>query len=503
LILLGGRLLGGGALDRRALVLLGLVGTLWGAAYAVTTPPFESPDEITHLRYAQLIVDQHALPQTTLGAPSAPPDWGVAAADTRAVVLPFAPWLRPPWSAAEDRSMDRRIAGQPRVRLTDSFDTASSQPPAYYGVVAAAQAITRGSILDRLLIGRLVSALLFGFAITGIAAFVRAAVPSAGGAGVVGVAMVACLPLTGFFAGSLNPDALMTATAAWAFALTATVLRRGLSWRRAIALGGVVGLGVLSKITFTALLPMFVVAALVVLVRSFRERRRTPVDADVDPGPGVGRTALMLAASAAVAVAIAAPYVLWAVLSGRGLVFGPPGGVAPALGIRQTITYTVGLFLGEVGPIQERLARSGPIDILGDGLVGRLGWLDYGFPREPMLRILNAWELLAAAALFGIARSARARRAIPVDALVYAVGVAGLMLVIGRAGLSWTLLGLGEFEQARYLFPVAAVGAGGVALALRQVPAGRPRTWIASGVLVAVCVHGVMGYLLTIGRYFA
>lgn len=489
---LGARHFGGAPIGRRSLVLLGVAGSLWGVAYAVTTPPFQVPDENAHARYAEFIHDQRAVARTSDPTAGKLSDQLYAAlVASRASVVQFASDRRPPWTQAEDAALDAQLASLPSGDSTDAFDQASSQPPTYYAIVAAAQTVVGGSSLDRLLVGRLVSALLFGFAIAGAAAFAREAVPRAGGLVVAGAALFASLPITGFIAGGVNPDALLAAVAAWALALTARILRRGPTLRRCVGLGLLVGLGVMAKLTFVGLVPLFLAAAVVLLVRGLRAhtlRRDVP----------------LLAAAVAAACVVAAPYFAWAILSGRGIVFGPPS-TAPAftVSLRQNVTYAIGLFVGEIGPIERLIPNSGPIDVWGDGLVGRLGWLDYGFPRPAVLTIISLWGVLAVGAVIGLVRSARARRGVPVDALVYGVGLVALALVIARAGLVSRLTGAGGFEQARYLFPVAAIGVGGVALALRQLPGARWREWAASAVLVGALAHGVAGYLITVGRYFA
>jgi hypothetical protein len=477
---------------RRTIVLLGLVATLWGGAYAVTTPAFEAPDEMVHLRYAELIHDQFQVPKTTKTPPNGlSPQLGTAIDASRVGGVAFNRAARPPWTGVEDRKLDAQLKALPAGGSHDTFDNASSQPPTYYAIVAAADTIAGGSILDRLLIARLVSALLFGLGIAGAVVFAREAVPRAGGLVVAGGAVLACLPIVGFIGGSVNPDALMVVTCAWSLAVTAMILRRGVTWRRALALGALIGLGIISKVTFAGLLPAFLVAALVVLVRGVRAGETKT-------------TVAQLAGAGALAVAVAGPYVGWAVLSGRGIAFGPPAAPFLPAGPRETVVYAFELFIGQVGPIADRIPGSGPIDIWGAGLVGSLGWVDYGFPLTAALRILDVWGILALLAVAGLVRSVRARRTVPIDFVVYVVAAVGLALLIAHSGLEARHQGASGFEQARYLFPVAAIGVGGVALALRQVTTKyAARDWIAAAVVVAALSHGVAGYLLTIGRYFA
>ncbi len=477
---------------RRSIVRVGAVGALVCAAFALTTPPFQAPDEMVHLQYAELLADQQALPQTTEQKGDITSPQGQAALFGVATGrVAFSPDRRPPWSAVEDRALDAKLKTLPSGGAVDSWTNASSQPPTYYAVVAVAQKIAGGSILDRLLIGRLISALLFGLAAAGAVAFAREAVPRAGGIAVAGGLLVATLPMFGFVGGSINPDALLVAVAAWMLAVLARILRRGPTVRLGLALGALVGLGMVSKVIFAGLLPAVALGAVVILVRGARK------DGDL-------KTALLtVGAALGVAAAVALPYLGWAILSGRGLTFGPPGPPAPVFGIRENVTYAVELFAGQFGPVMDRINGSGPWNIWLSGLTGNLGWLDYGMPESTVHRLAWFWGALAVLAIIGLVRSARARRAIPVDAVVYLAAVLGIALLISRAGLTARLAGSIGFEQARYLLPLAAIGAGGVALGLRQLPSEKLREWGVAVVVVIGLLDGTAGLLITVGRYFA
>ncbi len=478
---------------RGSVVRVGVVGALFCAAFALTTPAFQAPDEMVHLQYAELLADQQALPRTTENLGNATSPQAQAAINgMQTGRVAFSPDRRPPWSQTEDRAFEAQLKALPAGGAVDSFTNASSQPPAYYAVVAVAQKAAGGSILDRLLVGRLISALLFGIAAAGAVAFAREAVPRAGGLAIAGGLFVATLPIVGFIGGSINPDALVAAVSAWTLVILARILRQGATLRRGVALGLLLGLGLATKLIFAALLPAVAVAAVVVLARGVRGRE-------------IGTAVTSVLAAAVAMAVVAGPYLGWAVLSGRGIAFAPPGSGAagPVLSMRETLVYTVELFAGQFGPIADRIPGSGPWDIWLAGLTGRMGWVDYGMPVRWVYAIGAFWGLLALLAVVGVARSARARRTVPIDAVVYAVAAGGLALMIARAGLYNRVAGATGFEQARYLFPVAAIGAAGVALGLRQLPRPVWRDWAAATVVVFGLVDGTAGFFLTVGRYFA
>lgn len=481
-------------LPPRAARRVGAIAALFGAAFAMTTPPLQAPDEMMHLHYVQVLAEHQAVPKTIdeLPASGFSPQLQQLMGGARVSEVAFSPDRRPPWTTVEDGLLDDAFAQLPSGGAVDSFTNASSQPPGYYATLAVAQAVTGGSILDRLLVMRLLSALLFAVGVAGAIAFAREAVPSAGGLVVAGGVILASLPVSGFIGGSINPDAALLATSSWTLALLAMILRRGATVRRGLLLGVVLGLGVLSKLTFTPLLIAAFAAALVVIVRGVRGR-----DLKGALGP--------VAAAGAALLVVAGPYIGWAIFSGRGIAFGPvdPNAVAPIVTLRETLAYTFELFIGQVGPIADRIGNSGPVDIWGVGLTGRLGWLDYGFPRWTAQAFMVLWGMLGLGAALGVVRAGLRRRSIPLDAVVYGVAVVALMLLIARSGLSARLMGHSGFEQARYLLPVAAIGVAGVGLALLQLPRPQLRRWAASMLVVLALVHGTAGFFLTVGRYFA
>lgn len=476
---------------RRTIVRVGVVATLFCAAFAFTTPTFQAPDEMAHLGYVELLAQEHKLPTSVeQRGDLTSPQGQLAVGVTGVGLVAFAPDRRPPWTGVQDEALDDALKRLPSGGAVDSFTNSSSQPPAYYAVVAVVESITGGSILDRLLVARLLSALLFGLAVAGAVAFAREAAPRAGGLAVAGGVLLATLPILAFIGGSINPDALLTAVAAWTFVVLARILRSGPTVRLGLALGALVGLGLLTKLIFIGLLPAVALAAVVVLVRAARS--------------GELRTAVLSVGAALIPVAaVALPYFAWAILSDRGISFGPAGPPGPVLTLRETLTYGIELYVGQFGPLLDRIPGSGPWDIWLSGLTGRLGWVDYGMPVVVVRLLAVFWGLLLVGAIVGVVRSAFARRSIPMDAVVYAVAVAGLLLLIARSGLTARAAGALGFEQARYLFPVAAIGVAGVAHALRQLPRPALRDWAAAIVVVIGLIDGTAAFLLTVGRYFA
>lgn len=474
--------------DRRAVRSVFVVAALMGTAFAITTPALEAPDEMVHLHYLDLLRDQQSLPRSTeRGALS--PQLDELITGSRVSEVAFQPSHRPPWTAVESAALDARLDALPSGDVRDSFTNASSQPPGYYAVAAVLTGFTGGNELDRLLVVRLLSVLLMAFAVAGAVVFARAAVPSVGGLVLVGGFMAATTPLVAFIGGSVNPDSAYAAAAAWMLAGVATILREGLTMRRALWVGAATGAGLAAKLTFLPMVPVVLCAALVVLVREVRGGRL--------------RTAVApLGAAVGVAAVLGAPFLLWAKFGGRGLLFGPTGEpVGTPATPRELISYTIELFVGQVGPIRDRIPGSGP-EIFLSGLTGRLGWLDYG-PSDAWVTAFKwLWLALAALAVVGVVRAALRRRTSLLEVGLWVVAVVPLLLAIASSGFYSRTTGAIGFEQARYLLPLMAIAVAGIGLAVRQVPA-RVQPWLGAALCTVGLLHGTALWLMTVGRYFA
>lgn len=474
--------------DRSAVRVVFLVAALVGTSFAVTTPALEAPDEMVHLHYVDLLRDQQSVPRSIERGPLSPQLDELVGA-SRVGEVAFQPSHRPPWTAAEDAALRARLDALPSGGVQDSFTNASSQPPGYYAVGALLTSVIGGNELDRLLVVRLLSVLLMAFAIAGGVVFARAAVPSAGGLVLVGGLMAATTPLVAFIGASVNPDSAYAAATAWMLAGIATILRQGLTMRRALWVGAAIGLGLASKLTFLPMLAVATAAALVILVREVRARRLRGAVAPM------GGAALL-------AAALGAPFLLWAQFGGRGLVFGAAGDpVGTPASMRELISYAIELYVGQVGPIRDRIPGSGP-DIFIGGLSGRLGWLDYGPSDAWGDAFMWLWLALLALALVGVARAFARRRSSVLEFTLWVIAVVPLLLAIASSGFYSRSTGAIGFEQARYLLPLMAIAIAGIGLAVRQLPT-RVHAWAAAGLCTVGLLHGTTLWLMTVGRYFA
>ena len=119
---------------------------------------------------------------------------------------------------------------------------------------------------------RLFSAVLGLVTIGGVYLTARTVFPENRGVGLVAAALVGFSPRFLTHSAAITNDNLVTALAAWGVYLTADTLRRGPSLARSLALGTVIGLAMLTKVSGMFLLPLAVLALADV---AWREQRWT------------------------------------------------------------------------------------------------------------------------------------------------------------------------------------------------------------------------------------
>jgi hypothetical protein len=260
----------------------------------------------------------------------------------------------------------------------------------------------------------------------------------------------------------------------------------------------VVAVGLLSKLTFIALVPGI---ALAVALLGWRER-----------DTGWRRATGLVALAAGIALV---PFVLYGVLNvtvwdrGSFLAGGtagatfttlPSGGGAVTL--RQTLDYIWQQYLPRLPFMHRAYFHGAPlIHVWLDGLVGRFGWLDYSFPG--WVYTLAEWLLVPflILAAFALAQAREAvRRVLPLFAC-FGVMTLGLLVAIGYAGVRYQLSTGFQFAQARYLFPLIAL----YALFGVLVARGVGRRWapvLGAALVLLAMAHGLFAETLTISRYY-
>lgn len=439
---------------RRALAVLMLAVAAWGVLWSVTTPAFRAPDEQNHL--------DSVLRLAYSGGWPAPGDAWFAPAVADAVEEAAYP-ADPPgrWVHRPDERQFVDVEPVPRedrtrVDTTNAVGDASSgtevdqmtqHPPAYYALGAAVLRVTglADARWDQAMLAlRLLDAALLALVVP-LAAGTARRVTGSESAALVAAAFPLFLPQLGHIMGSVNNDAYVVLAGAGATYLTARVVTGDLRWRVAVALGAVVGLGLLGKVMLAFALPMVGVAYLLARGRPWPAR--------------LGRLAAATAAAGAVGG-------WWWVRNVLTL-----GAVQPVGRPRDLDTMAV-VADGEVASlITEKLAQA---------FFGNLSWLE--------IRLDGRWVVagsiaLGVAALVAVALPGARRAAVTL--LLLPAGLAA-----GVAFNAWDFHAQTDrlaAVQGRYLFAGVAALAGVVAIALWQL-ARRAERRLAVAVPVVVAL---------------
>jgi len=475
----------------RAAWLCALVACLNAVCWSLLTPPFQATDEPDHFAYVKQLAETGSLPTSNSEQLSTEEEDVLIGLHNFQVRQQ--PQTRTIASQSEQGELQGVLAAVADLPKTGSpaAGLATLQPPLYYAIEAVPYALaSAGSVLDRLQLMRLTSALFAGLTALFVFLFVREALPGEPWAWAVGGLAVALAPLLGFMSGAVNPDSLLFAVSAALFWALARAFRRGLSTLDATMVGGLMIVGFLTKVNFVGLVPG---ALLGLVISSVRAARIS------------GRSAYRLLA---LAVGIAfSPVALYAgvnVLSGRRH---PLGVVSLALNtahasILSQLNYIWQLYLPRLpGMVNDFPGLFTTRQLWFNGYVGLYGWLDTPFPGwvdNVALIPAGAIALLCGRALFR-ERAVLASRA--GELVVYAAMAIGLLVLVGADSFRAFPATDAEFAQARYLLPLLALFGAVLALAAR----GAGRRWgpVVGGVIVVLFLaHDVFSQLQVVARYY-
>lgn len=474
----------------RAAYWCALIGVLNAGAWSVITPPFQAPDEDAHYAYVQLLVEHGSLP--TNG-----PYEGLSPAEdaTEGVLRSYQIEGQPHNPALLTGVEESQLEATERAHLSASGTSnalnAAGNPPLYYALEAVPFILSpSGTVLDRLELMRLESALFAGFTVFFAFMFLRELFPGTRWVWPFGALAVAFQPLFGFISGSVNNDALLYAFAAALFFALARVFRRGLDERRGLAIGAIIGLGLLAKFTLLGLTPAVALGLLLAIWRS----------------PPARRWAALRGAAVAGSLSIV-PTVLYVELSQRAVAAGGIGAPAVAASgmvtsLRAEISHIWELFLPSLPTMQDHFARSELWHEWFMGLIGRFGALDSSFPFWVYVVAAAVVIPLLLAALADLALERHRLRRHLGELFVYVAMVAGLCIEIGVESYRELSIGGGVFEQPRYLLPGLCVYAAIVGLAVR-LPGRRWGIAVGAAIVSLALVHDIFSQLLVVGRYYA
>lgn len=472
----------------RAAWICALVAFLNAACWSVISPPFQVPDEPSHFAYVQRLAETGKLPTSTNEL--FPTAEEITLADLDYPEVREHPEVGTISTAAQQRKLEHDLALPYAVKGNGNAGVATSQPPLYYAIETIPYELEKsGTLLDRLALMRLLSALMGGLTALFAYLFLREALPGARWAWTVGGLGVALTPLLGVMSGAVNPDALLFAVSAALFYCLARGFRRGIGPRLAIAMGAVLAVGLMTKLNFIGLLPGALLGLLILCAREARSSRRNAYRclglALVVGGSPVLLYAVINALTGRPALSVVAE--AFARNGQRGSIF-------------KELTYIWQFYLPRLPGMRSYFHGFPTTRVYWfDGLVGLYGWLDTTFPAwvySAAIIPAAAIAALVARALFISRGVLRGRLS---EALTYLAMTCGVLFIIGANDYLHKLPG--EYAEPRYLLPMLALWGAILALAAR----GAGRRWgpVAGALIVSLALaHDLFSQLLVISRYY-
>jgi 4-amino-4-deoxy-L-arabinose transferase-like glycosyltransferase len=473
-------------------VVVALVAVLNAACWSVLTPAFQVPDENAHFAYVKQLAEGGVPPKRDVGPYAKEQE--VALLALHFLQIGGEPGAHTIASQAEQEQLQRDLAAVARLPRdgSESGGSAAGEPPLYYALEAIPYlAADSGTLLDRLELMRLVSALLAGLTAVFVFLFVREALPAEPWAWTTAGLGVALFPLLGFMSGAVNPDALLYAVSAALFFCLARAFRRGLTRWRAVAFGLVIAVGVLTKVNFVGLLPG---ALLGLALLSWR----------------VGRTSMFEAARClALACMVAAAPILLALAAGwlehQNVLYAATSrlnGYAHQGSLLAKMSYAWQLYLPRLpGMVSDFPDLFTTRQIWFNGFVGLYGWGDTPFPDWVYdLALIPATMIVCLCARAVVARRAGLRTRLG-ELGVYALIALGVMAMVADVSYGEFPTVDASYAHVRYMLPMLALL--GVLLALAARGAGR-RWGPAVGVLIVLLVFAqdVFSQLLVVAHYY-
>ena len=478
----------------RAAWVCALVAVLNATAWSLITPAFDIPDEQSHYAYTEYLV-QHGQPPRGSPLDLHSTSEEVVLRDLRFNASRFRHSNPTIWSATQQRQLERGLTRD--ASRTDGNGAAreiAGEPPLFYALEAVPYGLASGgTVLDRLALMRLLSALLAGVTVLFVYLFLREALPSSPWTWTVGALGVAFQPLFAFMAGGMNSDALLYASSAALFYLLARAFRHGLTQRLALAIGGTLAVGLMTKFNGYSLLPGAAIALVVLAAR--QEQGLRP------------QTLRLPALALAVALApVLLELALNAIAWDRALVGASASnyrttGLHPRLG--GALSYLWQFYLFALPGMSRIYSESLPLRTEWiDGFISSYGWVDTEFRQwvyDVALIPIVAIAALGARGLFVLRPVARERRP---ELLSYGVVAFGVLTFVALASYEIYLRFHQVLALPRYLLPLLPLYAAFLVLAARA--AGRHWTPVlGTAIVVLTIAHSLFSQLLVIARYYA
>jgi 4-amino-4-deoxy-L-arabinose transferase-like glycosyltransferase len=495
---LAARLRGWPARVPRAAWACALVMLANGLAWSLITPPFEVPDENAHYGYVAQIAERGTVPRIVQPQALLSPLEDYTLGSLLFFQIVGQRSNPSPMSQLQQRTVEEfEHSHLSRVGSGDAL-SATNNPPLYYALEAIPYKLgSSGSVLDRLALMRVLSALMGAVTVLLVYMFLVELLPRRRWAWSAGALVVAFQPLFGFVSGGVNNDNLLFLTATGLLWGLARSFRRGLTPANGALIGGFLGAGIVTKLTMLGFVPASALGVLIALRRAWPAAR----------GPAVRGACWALAlGTSPFALDVLLNYLVWnrgAIPGGVGSVSTAPGVPALAFSFRDELAHIWQLFLPSIG-MRDQFTYVPLWKTWFKGFIGRFGWLDYKFSYHFYLEALAVSLGVLALALAELVRKRRAFVRRIAEFSVYVLAVLGLCAEIGVQ--SYRLMvqsgGSAQFEQARYLLPLLGLYGAIAALAVRF--GGRRWGPLIGAALVLLAIgHEISAQVITISRYYS
>ena len=457
--------------------------------WSIITPPFEVPDEPEHVAYVKQLAETGRLPQDS-GTFSFEETVALTLVHLQAVAEEPEHQTISSRAQQEELEHDLTVSKGPPQEGREYAGVAVSEPPLYYALQAIPYSLgAGGTLLDRIELMRLLSALMGGLTALFVYLFIREVLPRSPWAWTVGGLGVALAPMLGFMSGAVNPDAMLYAVTAAAFYGLARAFRRGMTRRHAAMLGVVTAIGLMTKLNFIGIAPGVLLGMIVLSVCEARTEGR--------------RAYISLALALALAISPVVVYVMVNLVSGTptlGIVSHAVVGIHGSLW--RQLSYIWQLYLPRLPGMRSDF--SGFLttrQIWFNGYVGLFGWLDTPFPGWVYdIALIPAGVILGLFARSLIASVGELRKRVG-ELVVYCVMGVGLMTLVGTDSAIVFPGTNAEYGQVRYLLPLLPLF--GVALALAARGAGR--RWgptVGAVMVVLFLAHDIFSQLQVVARFY-
>jgi 4-amino-4-deoxy-L-arabinose transferase-like glycosyltransferase len=468
------------------LAITAIVGLCW----ALTVPPWQSPDELSHYAYVEALATGPRLPGNPRRAIFSS-DETVAIQASGASTGAFYPTaVSPGWSRAGYESYLHSSAARGFATRANGAgpSSAAGNPPLYYliGSVGYLLAGGRGTAYARLYGIRLEGVV--WLLLTGLGAwllagetFRRRRLPQ-----LLAAATATLLPMVAFMSTDVNPDALTITEWTLALWLLARIVNREARFPDLAALAALLAAAILTKAVSYALIPPALLAIGIGIARR-----------------PAGRRLPALAGAGASALITAVPVGVWLSesrrIGGTGITTVYTAG--KAFNVRQFLSYVWQFYLPRLPFMRSfRLVPGIPaVTVWLDQSIGDFGWLDVMIPAWLVLLAKLLLALVTVGAVWVLARLRGLRRLglLAVD-LLAGLSLLGLLHI---TEYRQTLGGGGAFLQGRYILPLASLLGLAVGLLVTRLP--RPaRASAAVLVLVGLLAGDAISLATVVHAYY-